>query len=103
MLKFDLNKTKFFYVSHIDLPFVSKMSLEVSQAHLKFVNYIEETFRTQVELIDTHKYFGRAFEIWFKMITGGKSDQVILYISTNYQIKHFSKNIFKGKHNDKHG
>lgn len=65
------------------------MSLEVSQAHLKFVNYIEKTFQTQVELIDTHKYFGRAFEIWFKMITGGKSDQVILYIRLITKLKYF--------------
>lgn len=68
--------TKFYYVSHIDLPFVSKMTPDVTRAHLNFISYIEDTFKTKVELIDTHKYFGRAFEIWFKMITGGKSDQV---------------------------
>ena len=59
-----------------DSSFVSKMSPEVNLAHLNFVKYIEKTFECSVERIDSHKYFGRAFEIWFKMITGGKSDQV---------------------------
>ena len=53
------------------------MSPEVRLAHVNFIKYIEEKFGgAKVERIDPGKYFGRAFEIWFKMITDGKSDQV---------------------------
>lgn len=57
------------------------MSVEVSIAHLNFVKFIEKHFQTKVTALNDTKYFSRAFEIWFKMATGGKSNQVSELIS----------------------
>lgn len=77
------------------------MSPEVRLAHVNFIKYIEEKFGgAKVERIDPGKYFGRAFEIWFKMITDGKSDQVRASLMIQFVIYYYiiySFIILKGK------
>lgn len=84
---FDLNETEFYFIDHLDAPFVSKMSKDVQAKHYQFVKYIESKFRTRVVRLNGNDFFDKAFEMWFTMITNGDSNQVCQLISvSNYEI-----------------
>jgi fatty acid amide hydrolase 2 len=79
--QFDFKEASFFYIEHLDIPFVSKMSDEVRRAHKTLISFIETRFKTKVKKLNGNDYLSQAFEMWFTMMTEGQSDQVCQLIN----------------------
>jgi Asp-tRNA(Asn)/Glu-tRNA(Gln) amidotransferase A subunit family amidase len=67
-LQFDMKNIKFYYIEQLDGLFVSKTTLEVRLAHLKFLNFIEQACGTRVTHLDGNGlFFKQAATIWLRL------------------------------------
>ena len=92
----DFKKINFFYIEHIDAPFVSKPSNDVRLACRKTIELIEDLTKKKVKKF-TSKYLNNAFYMWLSMMSeGGDQEQVVKLMTNEKHKKNAYMELLKG-------